>query len=189
MLRPRLLVPAGLTAAVALAGVAAASNAADDRPDAPRTASAADLRDAAAALRPITGDDGLTYARARRARTVALRRVAGRVVQVDRERTGRVRYEVQLINRSNVVREVELDRSYRVVRVHREGADGLTYATAGRAAAAARRSVPGIVTDIEREDEGRVRWEVEVLTSASRERTVHLSSSYAVVAGDDADGD
>jgi uncharacterized membrane protein YkoI len=45
------------------------------------------------------------------------------------------------------------------------------------------------VTDIEREDEGRARYEVEVLTPGSRERTVRLSSSYGVVTGSSGDDD
>ena len=185
MPRPRLLVPAGVAAVLAAGGVVAATSVADDddRADAPRVA-AGDVRDAAADLRPIAGDDGLTYAQARKARAVALKRVPGRVVQIDRDNDGRTRFDVQVITRGGAVREVDLDRRYRVLRVEREDdADGLTYATAGRAAAAATRHVRGIVTDIEREDEGRVRYEVEVLTPGSRERVVRLSSGYAVVTG------
>jgi uncharacterized membrane protein YkoI len=190
MPRPRLLVPVGVAAVLAAAGgvVAATSVADDDRPDAPDVA-AGDVRDAAADLRPIAGDDGLTYAQARKARAAALKRVPGRAVQIDRDDDGRTRFDVQVITRGGAVREVDLDRRYRIIRVGREDADGLTYATAGRAAAAATRHVRGIVTDIEREDEGRARYEVEVLTPGSRERTVRLSSSYGVVTGSSGDDD
>jgi uncharacterized membrane protein YkoI len=105
---------------------------------------------------------------------------------------GAVTYDVDVLTRGGRVREVHLDRAFRVRRTSNGERDGLTYATAGKAANAATRRVAGLVTGIEAEDDGRVRYEVEVLTTRSVERVVRLDQAFRVVAGatdDDNDDD
>lgn len=197
MIRTRTaLIATTLAAATAVGGVAVAG--AEDRDDA-TPAVAYPAAQAPAAQAPAdeqrfetqAGDNGLTHAQATKARSAALKRVAGRAVQIDRDDDddGRVDYEVKVLTSGGQAREVHLDRAFRVVRVAREDRDGLTYAAAGRAASAATKQVRGLVTDIDVDDDGRARYEVEVLTSRSVERTVHLSSSFRVVTDTDDDGD
>lgn len=196
MIRTRTaLIATTLAAATAAGGVAVAG--ADDRDDAspaveyaaPAAPAADDAADDAR-FATQAGDDGLTHAQATKARSAALERVAGRAVQIERDDDdGRVDYEVKVLTPGGQAREVRLDRSFRVTRVVREDRDGLTYASAGKAASAATKRVKGLVTGIDVDDDDRARYEVEVLTSRSVERTVHLSSSFRVVTDTDDDGD
>ncbi|MCK9248962.1 MAG: PepSY domain-containing protein [Solirubrobacteraceae bacterium] len=131
--------------------------------------------------------DGLTYKQAQKAQKAAKKRVSGRVVEIDREKDdGRVTYDVRIITKKNRVREVELNSRFRVRDVDREDRDGLTYARVGKASSAARKVVRGIVTDVERDDDG---YEVEILTSKGKERTVELDRKFRVVTDDDRDDD
>jgi uncharacterized membrane protein YkoI len=142
----------------------------------------ADDRDGAPATRTVTGDDGLTHAQAVRARRAALARVPGRVVAVERDADdGRVTYDLGVLTRGGQAREVVLDSRFRVRRTTSDDRDGLTYATAGRAADAATKRVRGAVTGVDVEDDGPGRYEVEVLTPAKGERIVALSSSFRVL--------
>jgi uncharacterized membrane protein YkoI len=129
------------------------------------------------------GDDGLTHAQAAKARSVALKRVPGRAVSIERDREdgGAVSYDVTVLTRAGAARQVHLDARLRVLRTEAEDADGLSYAAAGRASSAALKRVPGIVTGVDGEDDGGARYEVEVLTSGSTERVVRLSSSFRVL--------
>jgi uncharacterized membrane protein YkoI len=185
-----------LAAATAVGGVAIAG--AQDGPAgssavevAPAAAPAAPAGRAAATRQARTGDDGLTYAQATKARSAALKRVAGRAVQIERDADdGRVTYDVEVIGRNGQAREVRLDRSFRVTRTVRTDTDGLTHSTAGKAASAATKRVRGLVTGIDVDDDDGARYEVEVLTRSAGERTVRLSSSFGVVTGTtDDDGD
>lgn len=195
MIRTRTaLIATTLAAATAAGGVAVAG--ADDRDDAsPDVEYAAPAATATSApadegrFETQAGDDGLTHAQATKARAAALKRVAGRAVQIERDDDDGVDYEVKVLTRGGQAREVRLDRSFRVTRVVREDRDGLTYANAGKAASAATKRVKGIVTGIDVDDDGRARYEVEVLSSRSVERTVNLSSSFGVVSDTDDDGD
>lgn len=191
MSRPRTaLIAVSLAAATAVGGVAIAG--ADDRSsDTGSTVLTAPAGSGAAPTpRTRAGDDGLTHAQATKARSAALRKVSGRAVQIERDADdGRVTYDVKILTRGSQAREVHMDSGFRVTRTTREDRDGLTYATAGRAASAATKRVTGLVTGIDTEDEGRARYEVEVLTSRSVERTVRLSSSYGVVTGSTGDDD
>lgn len=138
------------------------------------------------------GDDGLTHAQATKARSAALKRVAGRAVSIDRDHDrGKVTYDVTVLTRGNQAREVHLDARYRALRSKREDRDGLSYAAAGRASKAALGRIRGIVTGIDVEDEGRARYEVEVLPGSGREQTVRLSSAFRVlgVSASGSDGD
>lgn len=187
------LIAVSLAAATAAGGVAIAG--AEDRTtDADRTVLTAPVDAATGSPAPVSrvqaGDDGLTHAQATKARRAALRQVAGRAVQIERDADdGPVTYDVTVLTRGGQAREVHLDRGFRVTRTTREDRDGLTYAAAGRAADVATKRVRGIVTGIDTEDEGRVRYEVEVLTSRSAERTVRLSSSFGIVTGRTGDDD
>lgn len=194
MIRPRTALTATvLAAATAAGGVAIAG--AQDRP-ASTPAPAVPVASVAVTPEPAvtprqarTGDDGLTHAQATKARAAALQRVPGRAVQIERDADdGPVAYDVEVLGRNGQAREVRLDRSFRVTRNVRTDTDGLSYAAAGKAASAATKRVRGIVTGIDVEDEGRARYEVEVLTTSAGERTVRLSSSFGVVTGTD-DGD
>jgi len=180
------------TAAAAAGGVAIAG--ADDRDarftETVLTAPAASGSATEAPLvRTQAGDDGLTHAQATKARKAALRSVAGRVVQIERDDDRPVTYDVKILTKGGQAREVRLNSSFRVTRTSRDDRDGLTYASAGKAASAATARVKGLVTGIDTDDDGNARYEVEVLTSRSVERTVHLSSSFKVVADNDDDGD
>jgi uncharacterized membrane protein YkoI len=139
----------------------------------------------AVAAGPATaaGDDGLTHAQASKARAVALKRVPGRAVSIERDREdgGAVSYDVTVLPRTGAARQVHLDERLRVVRTETDDVDGLSYAAAGRASDAAVKRVRGIVTGIDAEDDGRTRYEVEVLTAGSTERVVRLSAGYRVV--------
>ncbi|MEV4419090.1 PepSY domain-containing protein [Patulibacter sp. NPDC049589] len=210
MIRPRTALTVTAIAAVTAAGGAAVAGAVD-RPDAGGTSSGVVVPAAGpAVVSPATGataaptahvpatpraahagDDGLTHAQATKARAAALRAVSGRVTQIERDADGgRVTYDVTVLTKAGKAREVHLDRAFRATRTTNEDRDGLTYATAGKAASAATKRVKGLVTGIDVEDEGRARYEVEVLTSSSVERTVRLTASYAVVTGGgDHDGD
>ncbi|CAB4940404.1 unannotated protein [freshwater metagenome] len=191
MSRPRTaLIAASLAAATAAGGVAIAG--ADDRAadEGAVVLTAPAAGGPAPAVGTRAGDDGLTHAQASRARAAALRKVPGRAVAIERDADdGRVTYDVQVLTRSGQAREVRLNSGFRATRTTRDDRDGLTYATAGRAASAATKRVRGIVTGIDVEDEGRARYEVEVLTSRSAERVVRLSSSYGVVTGSTGDDD
>jgi len=195
MTRPRTALTATAllaTAAAAAGGVAIAG--ADDR-DARSTETvltgpaASGSATEAPLVRTQAGDDGLTHAQATKARRAALRSVAGRVVQIERDDDRPVTYDVKILTKGGQAREVRLDSGFRVTRTSRDDRDGLTYASAGRAASAATARVKGLVTGIDTDDDGSARYEVEVLTSRSVERTVHLSSSFKVVADNDDDGD
>lgn len=144
-----------------------------------------------AAATPVAGDDGLTHAAAAKARAAATKQVAGRAVSIDRDTDdGRTTYAVTVLPRTGGARQVELDQRFRVTRTEREDTDGLTYAAAGRAEAAATKRVKGLVTGIDREDEGRARYEVEVLPARGAERTVRLAANMRVIdVVTDADGD
>lgn len=134
---------------------------------------------------PAAADGALGYAQAVKARASALAQVSGRVIQVDRERDGRTRYEVTVLTKGGTAREVQLDARYRVLRTIRGDRNGLTYATAGRASSAALKRVRGIVVDVEADDDGRARYEVKVLTRGDGTRKVHLDRRFRVVAGGD----
>ncbi|WP_157260920.1 PepSY domain-containing protein [Patulibacter minatonensis] len=198
MIRPRTALTVTAIAAVTAAGGVAVAGAVD-RPGDPAPTPAASAPIAAApavsgsAALPRaarTGDDGLTHAQASKARAAALRAVPGRATSIDRDADGGpVTYDVTVITRANRAREVHLSSRFRVLRTTAEDRDGLTYAAAGRASSAAGRAVRGVVTGIEVEDEGRARYEVEVLTSRSTERVVRLSSSFSVVTGSAGDDD
>lgn len=187
-----------LAAATALGGVAIAG-AQDGAASSPAVevapagaAPVAPVERAVSTRRARTGDDGLTYAQASKARSAALKRVSGRAVQIERNADdGRVTYDVEVIGRNGRVREVRLDRSFRVTRNDRTDTDGLTYSAAGKAASAATKRVRGLVTGIDVDDDDGARYEVEVLTRSAGERTVRLSSSFGVVTGntDDDGGD
>lgn len=196
MIRTRTALTAtALAAATAVGGVAIAG--AQDRPAAspspavPVSSTPSTPGRAAPAPKARAGDDGLTHAQAAKARAVALQRVPGRAVQIERDADdGPVTYDVEVLGRDGRAREVRLDHSFRVTQNVRTDTDGLSYAAAGRAASAATKGLRGIVTDIDVEDEGGARYEVEVLTTSAGERTVRLSSSFGVVTGDDdEDGD
>ncbi|MGE4427043.1 MAG: PepSY domain-containing protein [Solirubrobacteraceae bacterium] len=129
--------------------------------------------------------DGLTHGQAQKAQKAAKKRVPGRIVEIDREKDdGRVTYDVKVITKKNRVREVHLSSSFRVRKVEREDRDGLTYARVGKASSAARKVVRGTVTDVERDDDG---YEVEILTSKGKERTVELDRNFRLAADDDDD--
>lgn len=134
----------------------------------------------------------VTHAQATKARDAATKRVSGRVVSIDRDADdGATGYDVTVLARNGRAREVRLDDRFRVVRTSAEDADGLTYARVGKATSAATQRVKGIVTGVDLEDEGRARYEVEVLPSRGAERVVRLSSDFRVlsVGGGDDDGD
>lgn len=197
MIRTRTALTASAVAVAAIAGGTATALAVD-RPAAPSESFATVATPAAttAATRAASprveyaGDDGLTHAQATKARRAALRAVSGRVASIERDNDRGVTYDVKILTRGGAAREVHLDSGFRVTRTTNDDRDGLTYATLGRASSAATKQARGIVTGVDVEDEGRARYEVEVLTSGSTERVVRLSSSYAVVTGaTDDDGD
>ncbi|MDO9410658.1 PepSY domain-containing protein [Patulibacter sp.] len=187
------LIAVSLAAATAAGGVAIAG--ADDRAaDTGQAVLTAPADAATGSPAPVSrtraGDDGLTHAQATKARRAALRQVPGRAVQIERDADdGAVTYDVKVLTRGGRAREVHLDSAFRVARTTREDRDGLTYASAGRAGSAATKRVKGLVTGIDTEDDGRVRYEVEVLTAGSTERVVRLSSSFGVVTGQTGDDD
>jgi uncharacterized membrane protein YkoI len=195
MIRTRTALTAvALTAATAAGGVAIAG--ADDRASTTQVADSAVLTapsGGSSAADPVfetqAGDDGLTHAQATKARAAALRAVSGRAVSIERDDDDGVSYDVKVLTKNGQAREVRLNSGFRVTRTVREDRDGLTYANAGKASSAATKRVKGIVTGLDVEDEGRARYEVEVLSSSSVERTVRLSSSFGVVTGTDDDGD
>ncbi|WP_022928372.1 PepSY domain-containing protein [Patulibacter americanus] len=173
-----------LAAATAAGGVAVAAG----------PASAGSETAASRAATPtVAGDGGLTHAAATKARAAATKKVAGRATSIDRDTDdGRTTYDVTVLPRTGPARQVELDARFRVTRTERDDADGLTYAAAGRAEAAATKRVKGLVTGIDLEDEGRARFEVEVLPSRGAERTVRLAADMRVVevvTDDDGDAD
>lgn len=67
-------------------------------------------------LRTTRGDrDGLSYRTAGRASSAALKRVRGIVIDIEVDDDDRARYEVKVLTRGGNEREVDLDRSFRVV--------------------------------------------------------------------------
>lgn len=204
MIRTRTALTASAVAVAAIAGGTATALAVD-RPAAPSESFATVATPAPVVVAPAAtaaapraaaprveyaGDDGLTHAQATKARRAALRAVPGRVVSIGRDDDRGVTYDVKIITRGGAAREVRLSSGFKATRTTNADRDGLTYATLGRASSAATKQVRGIVTGVDLEDEGRARYEVEVLTSRSTERIVRLSSSYGVVTGTtDDDGD
>lgn len=199
MIRTRTALTASAVAVVVAAGGTATALAVD-RPATPSesyatvvdptTGAVATPRAASAPRVALTGDDGLTHAQATKARRAALKAVSGRVASIERDNGRSTTYDVKVLTEAGQAREVHLNSAFKVTRTTNEERDGLTYATLGRASSAATKQVRGIVTGVDVEDEGRARYEVEVLTSRSAERVVRLSSSYRVVTGTtDDDGD
>lgn len=174
-----------LAAATAAGGVAVAAG--------PASAGSETAASRAVATTPLAGDGGLTHAAATKARAAALKKVPGRAVSIDHDTDdGRTTYDVTVLPRTGPARQVELDARFRVTRTERDDTDGLTSAAAGRAESAAVKRVKGIVTGIDREDEGRARYEVEVLPTRGAERTVRLAANFRVidvVTDDDGDAD
>lgn len=143
-------------------------------------------------MRARTGDDGLTYTQARRAERHAKRAVAGVVIEIDRDNNdhGSVSYDVDVLNRAGKRTQVTFDGRFRVTRKKTKSVpEHLTYEQARRARKAALDRTSGVVTDVDGEDEGRVRFEVDVLTSKAGSKTIQLSRSYDVVPTNSAGGD
>jgi uncharacterized membrane protein YkoI len=133
---------------------------------------------------PAFADDGLTRDQASRVQRAALKKLRGTVIDIDRDngRSGAIRFSATVLTRSGAVREFTLDRRYRVIRRERhERPQGLTYRRALRAKSAARNRLSGVVTGVDTEDEGRARYEVDVLRHGTTEYRVRLSSSFNVL--------
>lgn len=131
-----------------------------------------------------TGDDGLTYVQARRAQRGALKNVKGVVIEIDRDTTdaGTATYDVDVLSRAGKRTQISFDDRFRVTRRRAESPpEQLTYAQAVRARRAALRRVGGVVTDVDGEDDGPTRFEVDVLPRNAAPRQVRLSRSYAVL--------
>ncbi|MEU2430647.1 MULTISPECIES: PepSY domain-containing protein [unclassified Streptomyces] len=154
---------------------------------------------ASAAPAPVAAPNGVTAAEAAAA---ALKKVPGVVDSVDRADHSRG-WEVDVLGKDNRWYDIVVrpDGTVRHVALDRDGDNGDRGAlrsaktTAGQAAAAALKAVPGKVTSIDfSEDDGRYRWDVEVRDAAGREhdlvvdaRTHPAADARPVVAVADVD--
>jgi uncharacterized membrane protein YkoI len=74
-------------------------------------------------VRNDDSDDGLTYASAGQAKRAALARVAGTVVEVERENSGATRYKVDVLRANGSAVEVRLSNAFAVLSTGPAGTD------------------------------------------------------------------